>query len=131
MEAVGEYAAPYLPGLLWQGTNEEPVGPSYAHLAAPLLQHAQDDDLRRQQRDPEGIISKMVLGLLMDLALKRAASPTKSAPLPRKPLSPRRAKTFSGKHYDRDDHMVWQQALGKKGWFAYTWPKNTAVRAGT
>ena len=31
MEAVGEYAAPYLPGLLWQGSNEEPVGPAYAH----------------------------------------------------------------------------------------------------
>jgi len=34
-----------------------------------------------------------------------------------------REKTFSGKHYDKDDHVVWQQALGKKGWLAYTWPK--------
>jgi len=32
-------------------------------------------------------------------------------------------KTFSGKHYDRDDHMAWQQALGRQGWLAYTWPK--------
>jgi alkylation response protein AidB-like acyl-CoA dehydrogenase len=34
-----------------------------------------------------------------------------------------REKTFSGKHYDRDDHMAWQQALGRQGWLAYTWPK--------
>ena len=41
-----------------------------------------------------------------------------------KNLSPAtRAKTFSGKHYDRDDHMAWQQALGRQGWLAYTWPK--------
>ena len=39
-------------------------------------------------------------------------------------LSPAtKAKTFSGKHYDKDDHIQWQQALGKKGWLAYTWPK--------
>src|ERR1043165_7048984 len=39
-------------------------------------------------------------------------------------LSPAtREKTFSGKHYDRADHVVWQQALGKKGWLPYTWPK--------
>jgi alkylation response protein AidB-like acyl-CoA dehydrogenase len=39
-------------------------------------------------------------------------------------LSPAtKAKTFSGKHYSRDDHVVWQQALGKKGWLSYTWPK--------
>jgi len=38
-------------------------------------------------------------------------------------LSPAtREKTFSGKHYDKADHVVWQQALGKKGWLAYTWP---------
>jgi alkylation response protein AidB-like acyl-CoA dehydrogenase len=34
-----------------------------------------------------------------------------------------KAKTFSGKHYNRDDHMAWQQALGRQGWLAYTWPK--------
>jgi hypothetical protein len=39
-------------------------------------------------------------------------------------LSPAtKAKTFSGKHYSREDHVVWQQALGRQGWFAYTWPK--------
>ncbi|HLM12939.1 MAG TPA: acyl-CoA dehydrogenase family protein, partial [Reyranella sp.] len=34
-----------------------------------------------------------------------------------------KAKTFSGKHYDKDDHIQWQQALGRQGWLAYTWPK--------
>jgi len=42
----------------------------------------------------------------------------------REHLSPAtKAKTFSGKHYDREDHVVWQQALGRQGWLAYTWPK--------
>jgi alkylation response protein AidB-like acyl-CoA dehydrogenase len=41
-----------------------------------------------------------------------------------KHLSPAtRAKTFSGKHYDRADHVEWQQALGRQGWLPYTWPK--------
>ena len=55
MEAVGEYSAPYLPGLLWQGTQR---GAGRAGLRPPrraaLLQQPQDHDLRRQQRDPEG-----------------------------------------------------------------------------
>jgi alkylation response protein AidB-like acyl-CoA dehydrogenase len=42
----------------------------------------------------------------------------------RKNLAPAtKAKTFSGKHYNRDDHVAWQQALGRQGWLAYTWPK--------
>jgi alkylation response protein AidB-like acyl-CoA dehydrogenase len=42
----------------------------------------------------------------------------------RENLSPAtKAKTFSGKHYNKEDHVVWQKALGKKGWLAYTWPK--------
>ena len=145
MEAVGEYAAPYLPGLLWQGSNEEPVGPSYAPpRRAALFQHAQDHDLRRQQRDPEGHHQQDGAG-----AVTRQQSPDHDGPGQPKldgPLSPQtrtqglrrrdprlrcaknlspatRAKTFSGKHYDRDDHMAWQQALGRQGWLAYTWPK--------
>ena len=35
MEAVGEYAAPYQPGMLFQDTNETPVGPDHAPPAAP------------------------------------------------------------------------------------------------
>ncbi len=32
-------------------------------------------------------------------------------------------KTKRGRHYDRNDHLAWQQALGKRGWHVYTWPK--------
>ncbi len=33
------------------------------------------------------------------------------------------AKTWSGRHFEREDHMAWQRALGRKGWLTYTWPK--------
>jgi len=62
----------------------------------------------------------------MDLALKpeHKAFADEVRAFARENLSPAtREKTFSGKHYDRDDHIVWQKALGKKGWLAYTWPK--------
>jgi alkylation response protein AidB-like acyl-CoA dehydrogenase len=70
----------------------------------------------------------------MDLALKpeHKAFADEIRDFARQNLSPAtREKTFSGKHYDRDDHMAWQQALGRQGWLAYTWPRNTAARAGT
>src|SRR5260370_13695683 len=35
MEAVGEYAQPYQPGMLFHDTNETPVGPDHAPPAAP------------------------------------------------------------------------------------------------
>jgi alkylation response protein AidB-like acyl-CoA dehydrogenase len=62
----------------------------------------------------------------MDLALKHEhkAFADEVRDFARENLSPAtKAKTFSGKHYDRADHMVWQQALGRQGWLAYTWPK--------
>src|SRR5216683_2750741 len=62
----------------------------------------------------------------MDLALKpeHKAFADEIRDFARKNLSPAtREKTFSGKHYDRDDHLIWQQALGRQGWLAYTWPK--------
>jgi len=62
----------------------------------------------------------------MDLALKpeHKAFADEIRSFAQKNLSPAtREKTFSGKHYDRDDHMEWQQALGRQGWLAYTWPK--------
>jgi alkylation response protein AidB-like acyl-CoA dehydrogenase len=34
-----------------------------------------------------------------------------------------RDKVRNGKHLGRDDYMRWQQALGKKGWLVYSWPK--------
>ena len=64
MEAVGEYAAPYLPGLLWHGTNEAPVGPEYAHLAAPRYFNNRKTTIYGGSNEiQKGIISKMVLGL--------------------------------------------------------------------
>ena len=64
MEAVGEYAAPYLPGLLWQGSNEEPVGPAYAHQAAPRYFNTRKTTIYGgSNKIQKGIISKMVLGL--------------------------------------------------------------------
>jgi alkylation response protein AidB-like acyl-CoA dehydrogenase len=62
----------------------------------------------------------------MDLALKpeHQAFADEVRAFARKTLSPStKAKTFSGKHYGRDDHVVWQQALGRQGWLAYTWPR--------
>ncbi|HTR87704.1 MAG TPA: acyl-CoA dehydrogenase family protein [Reyranella sp.] len=62
----------------------------------------------------------------MDLALKseHQAFADEVRAFTREHLSPAtKEKTFSGKHYDRADHVVWQQALGKKGWLPYTWPK--------
>ena len=62
----------------------------------------------------------------MNLALKpeHQAFADEVRDFTRKNLSPvTREKTFSGKHYDKDDHVVWQQALGRQGWLAYTWPK--------
>src|SRR6201986_2127365 len=62
----------------------------------------------------------------MDLALnpEHQAFADEVRAFTRENLSPAtKAKTFSGKHYDRADHVVWQQALGKKGWLPYTWPK--------
>ncbi|HEX9557287.1 MAG TPA: acyl-CoA dehydrogenase family protein, partial [Reyranella sp.] len=64
MEAVGEYAAPYLPGLLWQGSNEEPVGPPHAHIAAPRYFNTRKTTIYGGSNEiQKGIISKMVLGL--------------------------------------------------------------------
>ena len=62
----------------------------------------------------------------MDLALKpeHKAFADEVRAFARENLSPAtREKTFSGKHYDKADHVVWQQALGRKGWLPYTWPK--------
>ncbi|CAN5900095.1 acyl-CoA dehydrogenase family protein [soil metagenome] len=62
----------------------------------------------------------------MDLALKpeHRAFADEVRAFARANLSPAtREKTFSGKHYDKQDHIAWQQALGRQGWLAYTWPK--------
>ncbi|MEO8557790.1 MAG: acyl-CoA dehydrogenase family protein [Rhodospirillales bacterium] len=63
-EAVGYYANPYLPGLLWQGSNEEPVGPAYAHTAAPRYFNTRKTSIYGGSNEiQKNIIAKMVLGL--------------------------------------------------------------------
>jgi alkylation response protein AidB-like acyl-CoA dehydrogenase len=62
----------------------------------------------------------------MDLALKpeHKAFADEVRNFARKHLSPAtREKTFSGKHYDKADHVDWQKALGRQGWLAYSWPR--------
>jgi alkylation response protein AidB-like acyl-CoA dehydrogenase len=49
---------------LWHGTNEEPVGPEYAHLAAPRYFNTRKTTIYGGSNEiQKGIISKMVLGL--------------------------------------------------------------------
>ena len=62
----------------------------------------------------------------MNLALKpeHKAFAEEVQAFARENLSPAtKAKTYSGKHYNRADHVEWQQALGRRGWLPYTWPK--------
>jgi len=62
----------------------------------------------------------------MDLSLKpeHRAFADEVRAFARENLSPAtKAKTLWGKHYDKEDHVVWQKALGRRGWLAYTWPK--------
>jgi len=55
---------PYLPGLLWHGANEAPVGPAYAHTAAPRYFNVRKTTIYGGSNEiQKGIISKMVLGL--------------------------------------------------------------------
>ncbi len=64
VEAVGYYANPYLPGLLWQGSNEEPVGPAYATTAAPRYFNVRKTSIYGGSNEiQKNIIAKMVLGL--------------------------------------------------------------------
>jgi alkylation response protein AidB-like acyl-CoA dehydrogenase len=63
-EAVGYYANPYLPGLLCQGSNEAPVGPDYAHMAAPKYFNTRKTSIYGGSNEiQKNIIAKMVLGL--------------------------------------------------------------------
>jgi alkylation response protein AidB-like acyl-CoA dehydrogenase len=62
----------------------------------------------------------------MDLALKseHQSFAEEVRAFVRANLSPAtKAKTLSGVHYSREDHLVWQQALGRRGWHTYTWPR--------
>ena len=62
----------------------------------------------------------------MDLALspEHKAFADEVRAFARANLSPAtRDKTWAGKHYDKEDHVAWQKALGRQGWLPYTWPK--------
>ena len=64
VEAVGYYAAPYLPSLLYHGSNEEPVGPLYATLSAPRYFNVRKTTIYGGSNEIQrNIIAKMVLGL--------------------------------------------------------------------
>ena len=64
MEAVGEYAQPYQPGMLFENTNETPVGPDHAPPAAPRYFNMRKTSIYGGSNEiQKKIVSKMVLGL--------------------------------------------------------------------
>ena len=64
MEAVGEYAQPYQPGMLFHDTNETPVGPDHAPPAAPRYFNMRKTSIYGGSTEiQKNIVSKMVLGL--------------------------------------------------------------------
>ncbi|MES1197305.1 MAG: acyl-CoA dehydrogenase family protein [Pseudomonadota bacterium] len=64
MEAVGNYAAPYFRGFPAQGANDFPIGPDYAHQAAPTYFNWRKASIYGGSNEIQrNIIAKMVLGL--------------------------------------------------------------------
>ena len=64
MEAVGEYAQPYQPGMLFHDTNETPIGPDHAPPAAPRYFNMRKTSIYGGSTEiQKNIVSKMVLGL--------------------------------------------------------------------
>ncbi len=64
MEAVGNYASPYFRGFPEQGSNEYPIGPEYAHGAAPGYFNMRKTSIYGGSNEIQrNIISKMILGL--------------------------------------------------------------------
>jgi alkylation response protein AidB-like acyl-CoA dehydrogenase len=63
LEAVGHYGAPYFRGF-GAGDNEHPIGPDYAHRAAPTYFNVRKTTIYGGSNEIQrNIISKMVLGL--------------------------------------------------------------------
>jgi alkylation response protein AidB-like acyl-CoA dehydrogenase len=63
LEAVGHYGAPYFRGF-GEGDNEHPIGPDYAHRAAPHYFNMRKTTIYGGSNEIQrGIIAKMVLGL--------------------------------------------------------------------
>jgi hypothetical protein len=64
MEAVGEYAAPYQPDLLFRDTNETPIGPDHAPPAAPRYFNMRKTTIYGGSTEVQkNIVSKAILGL--------------------------------------------------------------------
>lgn len=63
LEAVGHYGAPYFRGF-GKGDNEHPIGPDYAHRAAPTYFNARKTTIYGGSNEIQrNIIAKMVLGI--------------------------------------------------------------------
>jgi alkylation response protein AidB-like acyl-CoA dehydrogenase len=63
LEAVGNYGAPYFRGFPKDGANEFPIGPDYAHLAAPTYANMRKTSIYGGSNEIQrNIIAKMVLG---------------------------------------------------------------------
>jgi alkylation response protein AidB-like acyl-CoA dehydrogenase len=63
LEAVGHYGAPYFRGF-GDGDNEHPIGPDYAHRAAPTYFNTRKTTIYGGSNEIQrNIIAKMVLGL--------------------------------------------------------------------
>ena len=63
LEAVGHYGAPYFRGF-GEGDNEHPIGPDYAHRAAPTYSNTRKTTIYGGANEIQrNIIAKMVLGI--------------------------------------------------------------------
>ena len=63
LEAVGHYGAPYFRGF-GEGDNEHPIGPDYAHRAAPTYFNMRKTSIYGGSNEIQrNIITKMILGL--------------------------------------------------------------------
>ena len=63
LEAVGHYGAPYFRGF-GEGDNEHPIGPDYAHRAAPTYFNTRKTTIYGGSNEIQrNIIAKMVLGI--------------------------------------------------------------------
>ena len=64
LEAVGNYGAPYFRGFPEEGSNAYPIGPDYAHGAAPNYFNMRKTSIYGGSNEIQrNIISKMILGL--------------------------------------------------------------------
>ncbi len=64
LEAVGSYGAPYFRGFPDDGSNEFPIGPDYAHHAAPNYFNFRKTSIYGGSNEIQrNIITKMILGL--------------------------------------------------------------------